>query len=195
MVDSPTPEGGLWSRSQQEWPRLHACQDPHMWDQDRGCGDRGHRPACAVFSPCRLVLPLHRILHGGHGGSARVWGKGLHPRSLSAPPELRRGECRAQILSPPDARPSQRFQEVSVESRELELRCLSGEMTQKGHWQNSKEPDVERPLPFSCHEVQKGQKWRVPLKEWVRPTLTPDMDLPHTHTDPAQGPQRPYTET
>ena len=48
-------------------------------------------------------------------------------------PELRRGERRAQILSLPDARPSQRFQEVSAESGELELRCLSGEMTQKGH--------------------------------------------------------------
>ena len=61
-------------RSQQEWPRLHACQDPHMWDQARGCGGRGHRPACAVFSPWRLVLPLHHVLHAGHsgGGSARV---------------------------------------------------------------------------------------------------------------------------
>ena len=107
-----------------------------MWDQAWGCGDRGHRPACAVFSPWSLVLPLHRILHGGHGGSARVCGKGLHPRSSSAPPphpELRRGERRAQILSLPVARPSQRFQEVSAESGELELRCLSGEMTQKGH--------------------------------------------------------------
>ena len=37
------------SRGQQEWPRLHACQDPHMWDQARGCGGRGHGPACAVF--------------------------------------------------------------------------------------------------------------------------------------------------
>ena len=63
---------GPRSRSQQEWPRLHACQDPHMWDQAWGCGDKGQGPACVVFSPWRLVLPLHRILHGQHGGSARI---------------------------------------------------------------------------------------------------------------------------
>ena len=45
---------------------------------------------------------------------------------------VHRGERRAWILSPPAARPSQRNQEVSAESGELELRYLSGEMTQKG---------------------------------------------------------------
>ena len=100
-----------------------------------------------------------------------------------------RGELRAWILSLLAARPSRRSQEVSTESGELELRCLSGEMTQKGPSQNSKKPDLESPLPFSCCEVQKGQQWRAPHKEWVRPTLTQDRDLPHTHTDSAQGPQ------
>ena len=54
---------------------------------------------------------------------------------------------------------------------------------------------MERPFPFSCREVQKGQQWRVPLKEWVRATLTPERDLPHPHTDPAQGPPKLHTET
>ena len=114
---------------------------------------------------------------------------------IEFPPDFRRGEHREWILSPPHARSSQRRQEVSAESGELELRCLSGEMTQKGPSQNSKKPDLESPLPFSCCEVQKGQQWRVPLKEWVRPTLTPDRDQSYTCTDPAQGPQKPHTET
>ena len=52
---------------------------------------------------------------------------------IECPPEFRRGEHRAWILSPPHARSSQGRQEVSAESGELELRCLSGAMTQKGH--------------------------------------------------------------
>ena len=129
---------------------------------------------------------------------------------------VHRGEHRAWILSPPAARPSQRCQEVSTDSGELELRCLSGEMTQKGPSQNSKKPDGERPLPFSCHEVQKGQQWRAPHKDYPqRPTLTGTSHIPtliqhrapsnptqrsrRIHTDPREGPltdpQCPQTET
>ena len=52
---------------------------------------------------------------------------------IEFPPDFRRGEHRARILSPPHARPSQRHQEVSAELGELELRFLSGATTQKGH--------------------------------------------------------------
>ena len=103
---------------------------PHVGPGPRLWGQRTQACLCSVFSlessPASAPHPpwgAWRLSRGLRGGAV-TW-------AVEWPPEFR-GERRAWILSPPAARPSQRHQEVSAESGELELRSLSGEMTQKG---------------------------------------------------------------